>query len=293
MRSFSPAGALSPTWPRNFSAVRFSPLRSAFDVGRQFRDAVVEARNGDAAVVVVHCSKDFAQHPQRILRSAAEQAGMQVAVRAGQPNFLIDQPAQRRGDRRRLLVPHAGVADQRQIELELVGIVADEIKQVLGAALLLALDHHGDRQRQRAGHRLVGAASFDESHSLPLIVAGAAGNNYFSAVGQRLHPRLERRMGPLVERVDRLHVVVTIEEDARLAIGFSVAGFPDHDRVAFRRRTSAAKPMLFKSRRRIQPRRDRNPYKADRSRPIGCATARTGDRGLHQIGIIRFSTASS
>jgi len=42
-------------------------------------------------------------------------------------------------------------------------------------------------------------------------------------------------MGPLVERVDRLHVVVTIEEDARLAIGFSVAGFPDHDRVAFRR----------------------------------------------------------
>ena len=42
-------------------------------------------------------------------------------------------------------------------------------------------------------------------------------------------------MGPLVERVDRLHVVVTVEQNARLAVGFSVAGFADHDRMALRR----------------------------------------------------------
>jgi hypothetical protein len=171
----------------------------------------------------MHRSKNFAEHAQRVLRRAAEQAGMQVAVGAGEPHLLIDQPAQRRGDRRCLLVPHAGVADQRQVELELVGIVADEIKQVLGAALLFALDHHGDGQRQRAGHSLVGPAGFDKSHSLPLIVAGPAGNDDLAAVGQRLEPGLERRVGPLAERIDWLHVVVTVEQNARFAVRFAVA----------------------------------------------------------------------
>ena len=198
--------------------MRSRPLRSALTSAGSSGDAVVESRNGDAAVVVVHRRQNFAQHPQRILRRAAEQPGVQVAIGAGQPDLLVDQAAQRRGDRRRLLIPHAGVADQREVELELVGMVTDETKQVLRAALLLALDHHGDRQRQRAGHRPVGAAGFDEGHGLPLIVAGAAGDNYFSAVRQGLEPRLERRMGPLGQRIDRLHVVVAVEQDMRLAV---------------------------------------------------------------------------
>ena len=113
-------------------------------------------------------------------------------------------------------------------------MVTDETKQVLRATLLLALDHHGDRQRQRTGHRFVGAAGFDESVSLPLIVAGAAGDNYFSPVRQGVEARLERRMGPLAERIDRLHVVVAVEQNPRLAVRFRVIGFSDHDRVALR-----------------------------------------------------------
>ena len=56
--------------------------------------AVVETRQGDAAVVVMQGGKDLRQHPQRILRRAAEQAGVQVAVGAGQRHLFIDQPAQ-------------------------------------------------------------------------------------------------------------------------------------------------------------------------------------------------------
>ena len=55
------------------------------DVRRQFRDAVVEAGNRHATVVVMHRGDDAREHPDRILRRAAEQAGMQVAVGAADP----------------------------------------------------------------------------------------------------------------------------------------------------------------------------------------------------------------
>ena len=182
---------------------------------RQLLHAVVEARNGDAAVVVVHGGENAREHADRVLRRAAEQAGMQVAVGAGELDLLVDQPAQRGRHHRRLRIPHAGVADQREVELELVGIVLDEAEQVLRAALLLALDHHGDRQRQRAGHRLEGAAGLDEGHHLAFVVAGAARDDDLAAVGQRRDARRERRRLPQVERIDRLHVVMAVEQHAR------------------------------------------------------------------------------
>ena len=103
------------------------PLRDpVHDVGRQLLHAVVESRNRDAAAVVMHGGQDARKHAQRILRRAAEQSGMQIPVGASQPDLLVDEPAQRRryhGGRR---IPHAGIAHQCEIELELVGIVLDE-----------------------------------------------------------------------------------------------------------------------------------------------------------------------
>ena len=199
-------------------------------------NAVIEARNGDGAVGIVHRRKNVGEHMDRIARGAAEQAGMQVAVGTGEPDLFVDQAAQRGGDRRRLRVPHAGIAHQRQVAAQLGGVVAHEAEQVLGAALLLALDHHGDIQRQRAGDRLEGAAGLDEGHGLAFVVAGAAGDDDFAATIERLDARLERRRLPQIERIDRLHVVMAIEQHARrAAVGFAVAAFADDDRVAFGR----------------------------------------------------------
>ncbi len=161
---------------------------------------------------------------------------MQVAVGAGQPDLLVDQAAQRRRDRRRLRVPHAGVADQRQVALELGGIVAHEAEQVFRAALLLALDHHGDVERQLAGHRLEGAAGLDEGHGLAFVVAGAARDDDLAAAVERLDARLERRRLPQIERIDRLHVVMAVEQHARrLAVAHApLPRFADHHRMALR-----------------------------------------------------------
>ena len=201
------------------------------DVLGQVLHAVVEARDGDLAVLVVHVGQNFRQHPDRVLRRAAEQAGVQVAVGAGQVDLLVEQAAQRGRHHRGLGIPHAGVADQREVELELVGVVLDETEQVVRAALLLALDHHGDRQRQRSGDGFEGATRLDEGHHLAFVVAGAARHDRLAAVRQRRDARRERRRLPQVERIDRLHVVVAVEQHARrLAMAGAVA-LADHDRM--------------------------------------------------------------
>ena len=167
---------------------------------------------------------------------------MQVPVGTGDLDVLIDQPAQRGGDRRGFLVPHGGIADQSQVELELGGIVLDEFEQMLRAALLLALDHHGDRQRQLAGDRLERPAGLDEGHGLAFVVAGAARHDDLAPVRQRFDARLERRGLPEVERIDRLHVVMAIEQHTW---PLGAVGFAHHHRVALGRTDGGLKADRF------------------------------------------------
>ena len=156
---------------------------------------------------------------------------MQIAVGAGELHLLVDEPAQRCRHHRRRLVPHAGVADQRQVQLELRGVVLDEAEQVIGAAFFLALDHHGDRERQLAGDRHEGATGFDESHHLTFVVAGPARNDDLAAVGERRDAWRERRRVPQIERIDRLHVVVAVEQHARALAVALTATLAHDDRV--------------------------------------------------------------
>ena len=223
-RSFSPAGIFSPIGPRNFSARQPEPGEVGLDVGRQIVNAVIETGNGDRAVRLVHRRKNVGEHVDRIARRTAEQSGMQIAVGAGEPDLLVDQAAQRGRDRGRLRIPHAGIADQRKVAFELGGVVAHEAEQVFRAALLLALDHHRNVERQLAGHRLEGAASLDEGHGLAFVVASAARDDDFAAAVERLDARLERRRLPQIERIDRLHVIMAVEQDPRrLAVGLTLA----------------------------------------------------------------------
>ena len=97
------------------------------------------------------------------------------------------------------------------------------------ARLLLALEQHGDRQRQRARHLLPGAAGLDEGHQLALVVGGAATDHDLRAVVPGQDLRVERVVVPELERVDRLHVVVAVEEQRRPR---AVALVADHHRMA-------------------------------------------------------------
>ena len=238
----------------------------------------------------------MATEPSGLCIAERMSASTWIGLRAAPPNrpecrsrsaqvslhLFVDQPAQRRGDRRRLRVPHAGVADQRQVALELGGIVAHEAEQVFRAALLLALDQHGDVERQLAGHRLEGAAGLDEGHGLAFVVAGAARDDDLAPAVERLDARLERRRLPQIERIDRLHVVMAVEQHARrFAVALpAVAALADHDRMALasgarwsRSRGCAGRP------RHVRPPCGSAAHRPGRSTPTGCAAAQTADRG--------------
>src|SRR5581483_8291001 len=77
-----------------------------------------------------------------------------------------------------------------------------------------------------------GAAGLDEGHGLAFVVAGAARHDDLAPAGQRLDARLERRRLPLAQRVDRLHVVMTVEQHARASCA---VGLADDDRMALGR----------------------------------------------------------
>jgi hypothetical protein len=72
------------------------------------------------------------------------------------------------------------------------------------------------------------APGFDEGHDLTLVVLGAARDDDLSPILMIGHGRLERRAMPEVERIDRLHIVMTVEQHVRPRGAVTVAF--GHDR---------------------------------------------------------------
>jgi len=79
--------------------------------------------------------------------------------------------------------------------------------------LLLALEQDRDGAGRSAELR-EGSASLDEGQELALVV-GRATRDDLRTVGTVLELRLERRISPQVQGIDRLHVVVSVEEHVR------------------------------------------------------------------------------
>ena len=92
------------------------------------------------------------------------------------------------------------------------GLVFDVRLDVLAAGLLLAFEQELHVDRQLAGGLQQALDGFDLDVDLALVVAGAARVDVVAA-----HFGLERRRLPLVQRIGRLHVVVAVEQERRLA----------------------------------------------------------------------------
>ena len=209
--------------------VEAQPLPLRAQLVRQFRHPVVEARHGDAAGVIVERREDARQHPDRVHGGAAELARMQVLVGAGDRDLLAQQAAQAGGDRRHPIGEEAGVADQRELGAQLLGILLQEGDERGRARFLLALEEQGQLAGKLPVHRLPGAAGLDEGHQLPLVVGGAARADDLALRGV-LEFRVERVAVPEVERVHRLHVVMAVEQQVPPAF----AAMAHHHRVAGR-----------------------------------------------------------
>ena len=147
-RPFSPAGSERPIGLRKeFSReVELRELRQ--DIGRQVLHAIIETGDGDAAIVIMKAAENMGQHPDRVLRATAEDAGMQIAAGGLDPYLIVNKTAQRRRDRRRVRVPHAGVADQCEVGLEVLLVGFKKRNEILRSDFFFALDDDGDVDRQ-------------------------------------------------------------------------------------------------------------------------------------------------
>ena len=105
----------------------------------------------------------------------------------------------------------AAAFPEASVGLQQLGVTLDDRVEVRARNLLLALDDPADRHRQRAPVLAQGTDRRKADADLGLVVGRAA--RVEPAVTQR---RFERRRLPELDRVDRLHVVVVVEEESGL-----------------------------------------------------------------------------
>ena len=109
-----------------------------FVLGRSFH-ALVEAGNQDLAFGVFQLADDLDQREERIRRCAAVHAGVQIGLGAVRFDLGIDQAAQSDAQRGKIGREQFGVADQREVGLQLGFLLADVFGDRLRRRLLLRL----------------------------------------------------------------------------------------------------------------------------------------------------------
>ena len=218
----------SPTSAGRPSRARYSPssngsaasaARSSSDSGD---DVVVEARDADPAVRALQPGDDLGEGVGRVLDGAAVAARVEVDGRPDDVDLGVHDPAQAERDGRQVALEEARVADDRDVGREPLAVRLEPRVEVDRARLLLALEDVPDVDRHRAAGREERRGGHHVGVDLALVVGRAAGE----------HPvadddRLERRRRPQLERVDRLDVVVAVDDDRRGVRGVEPVGVDD------------------------------------------------------------------
>ena len=140
---------------------------------------------------------------------------------------------------------HAGVADDDDVAVQPVAPLAQQRGEVRRPGLLLALDEqlHGDGRGVAAGGGEVGAHAEQVEGDVALVVDGAAGVQ-LRAVGALDDGGLERRVHPQLRRVDRLHVVVPVDErDRGAGVGATATRRRPRARPAVGQISTVGKPV--------------------------------------------------
>ena len=184
--------------------------------GGTFNHVVVEMRNGDVVVLVGAFGNHLAQGVERIGHAAAEEAGVEVGVGAGDLDFPIGQAAQARGDARHVGGNHRGVGNEDDVGLHEVFVLLNPLREAARTDFLLAFEHELHVTGQSVGfhHRFKG---FGVHERLAFVVVGATSPD-FSVLDDRL-----KRVGvPQVDGIDGHHVVVAVNQHGRQ---FRVDGF--------------------------------------------------------------------
>src|SRR6266567_4034659 len=191
---------------------------------RNLRDRIVETWHGDTEIPVVKFREQLRQDRERIGNGAAINAGMQIALRAGQFDLIVVQAAQAVSNGGNALAEHGSIGDNESVGLELFLVMLNKIPEADAADFLFAFDQNFHVNRKPAVHFLERFERFEMDVDLAFIIGSTASKEVTVADG-----RFEGRRGPKIERLGGLHVIVAIKEDGGLARSFQ--GFGIDERV--------------------------------------------------------------
>ena len=185
-------------------------------------DRLVELGDIDPPGASLQVGEQTNQGFHRVGRRAAVAARMQIPLQGPHLNLGIAHAAKAGVDGRQSgsIVAHVGHHDR--VHGGPLGLAAEQIEDHPAAALLFALDdevHIEGRLAVGIQRRLIG---LEQREDLALVVHGPPGIQLSVP-----HGGLEWRGDPLVDRIDRLDIVVAVAEHRRLALDPGALG-PDH-----------------------------------------------------------------
>src|SRR3990170_8141430 len=137
---------------------------------------------------------------------------MQVSRRAADGDLREGEPAQEGGNGGGVGVPLPGIADKRDVGPELVAMGGQKRGKTGTPGLFLALDEHADIDGKLSVLCKPGTGRLDKGHQLAFVVGGAAGDDNSAVAWILDQTRIERWRAPFIQRLGRLHVVMTVEE---------------------------------------------------------------------------------
>ena len=192
------------------------------------------------------------------------------------------EPAQHGGDGRRVLVPLAGIAHQREVGRHLLAVLGSRKPGSDGEphSSSPSISTLTPRADSSPATRLPGPRGLEEGHELALVVLRAARHDHLAVELVGGDARLERRRFPQLERIGRLHVVVAVEQHMRRC---RRRPLPGRGRRPWGDPWSAPRGRRSRcrcssSRAPVGRRAAAAPCRPGRSRRLGCAAARTGAR---------------
>ena len=144
----------------------------------------------------------------RVRHRAAPHPAVQRVVEDLHLDVHLHDAAQLVGERGHAGVEVRGVGEDDVVRGQHRLVLLEELAEVLGADLLLALDDELDVARQPGPGLQVRGHGGDVGHAPALVVGGAAAVQAAAALGG-----LEGRGLPLLRPPGRLHVVVAVEQD--------------------------------------------------------------------------------
>ena len=139
------------------------------------------------------------------------------------------------------------------------------------------------RRRAGAGELLPGARGLEEGHELALVVRAPRAT--IAGRSTRRRWRVERRPFPQLERVDRLHVVVAVEEDVRARPLRAALGVAHHHRMPGVSHRRASNPISRSSPTHQSAAGWHCGWRRGRSRCSRCGSARTAARAPVRGGV--------